>query len=297
MRDSFCSRLARSSEATLTGTATEASIWLLIEMPGPWGGKAVAESDLAPEVRSRILNWEAEADSRRAQFIRRELTVFDKPGSITVFVGYVDSPPGLYRFHFDDYADLLEFDLERASERPFPVSSLCTEPIFLTCTNGRRDACCAKWGREMAAAMSTAAADRAWQTTHLGGHRFAPTVLVLPHGSQYGWLAPDEAVRLVEAHCEERLYRLDRYRGHVGFARPVQAAAIFVRENEDRRAVNALSLLDAVRERTTWQVRLRSGAEVYEVQVVQKETAPIIASCGSDLSRSTCFVPERYRVV
>ena len=175
------------------------------------------------------------------------------------------------------------------------------EPLFLTCTNGRRDACCAKWGRPMAHAMADAAGEAAWQTSHLGGHRFAPTLLVLPHASQYGWLEPEEAAPLVRAHRRGHLYRLDRFRGHTGLPRPVQAAAAFLRERLDARALDALAPVELVRcgedDRSIWRVRFRVGEGLYDVRVAREEGERLPASCDAAPEVATRFVLRAYGLV
>ena len=67
-----------------------------------------------------------------------------------------------------------------------------------------------------------------WETTHLGGHRFAPTMLVLPHGYAYGRLDAGRAKDVLEAARRGRvvLRRLPRPL-HVG--PPGQAAELAVR--------------------------------------------------------------------
>lgn len=282
-----------------SGTATEATTWLLIEVPAPWGGKALAESDLPSDVKFHLLAWEKEADHRRVQFIRREINSFDVIDRITVFVAYVSHrSPLLYALYLDDYSDILNVNLRRFDGRHLPSKgSNHSEPVFLTCTNGRRDACCAKWGREMVRAMSEVAGNTAWQTTHLGGHRFAPTLLVLPHGSQYGWLELEDAGPLVDAHRRECLYRLDRYRGHVGFTRPVQAAAAFLREKVDCQELDALAFVGVTAEDKTSRVRFRVEAQTYEVQILHEEGETIPLSCGSARKPTECLKPTGLRVL
>ena len=62
---------------------------------------------------------------------------------------------------------------------------------ILVCTHGRRDACCGSRGIELLADVARApaisAAVRTWRTSHTGGHRFAPTVIVLPTGTMWAW--------------------------------------------------------------------------------------------------------------
>jgi hypothetical protein len=61
--------------------------------------------------------------------------------------------------------------------------------MLLVCTNGRRDVCCALWGQRFYAAAA-ALLPNVWQTTHLGGHRFAATAVSLP-AAEYFLLRAD----------------------------------------------------------------------------------------------------------
>ena len=60
--------------------------------------------------------------------------------------------------------------------------------MLLVCTNGKRDECCALLGRPIAQRCAPGAPGRVWESNHLGGHRFAPTVTLLPHGTMHGQL-------------------------------------------------------------------------------------------------------------
>ena len=72
-------------------------------------------------------------------------------------------------------------------------------PVFLVCTNGKRDACCALRGNAVYAALAQhVPPDELWVTSHQAGHRFAANVLLLPWGIQLGRLAPESAVPIVE---------------------------------------------------------------------------------------------------
>ena len=63
-------------------------------------------------------------------------------------------------------------------------------PQYFVCTNGQRDLCCARFGLPTYAALRERVGERVWQTTHVGGHRFAPNVLTLPQAALYGRVQP-----------------------------------------------------------------------------------------------------------
>ena len=75
-----------------------------------------------------------------------------------------------------------------------------TDPIFLVCTNGKRDACCALRGRALMTALAADHAERIWECTHLGGHRFAGNLVCLPDGIIYGRVSADDGPRLADAY-------------------------------------------------------------------------------------------------
>ena len=67
-----------------------------------------------------------------------------------------------------------------------------------------------------------------WQASHLGGHRFAPNMVVLPSGVQLGRVSVAEAAGVAAALAAGRI-PLDHYRGRTLYDAPVQAAEIAVR--------------------------------------------------------------------
>jgi hypothetical protein len=95
----------------------------------------------------------------------------------------------------------------------------------LVCTHGRRDACCGTLGTHLALAPPALGAGvRVWRTSHTGGHRFAPTALLLPEGTMWAYLDIDRLVGV-----SQRTLQLDEaarlYRGCTGLDGPeVQAA-------------------------------------------------------------------------
>ncbi|GIT73067.1 MAG: hypothetical protein Ct9H300mP28_28810 [Pseudomonadota bacterium] len=68
---------------------------------------------------------------------------------------------------------------------------------ILVCTHGRHDKCCAKFGQEFAENLRNHLKDQqdnieVFDSSHLGGHRFAPTMIDFPSGRAYGQLTTEE---------------------------------------------------------------------------------------------------------
>lgn len=101
-------------------------------------------------------------------------------------------------------------------------------PVYLVCTHGRHDACCAVRGRPVAATLTAAYPERTWECSHIGGDRFAANVVVLPHSLFYGHVTPARAVELANQYDESAVVP-DLLRGSGAFAPPVQAAQHFAR--------------------------------------------------------------------
>lgn len=130
-----------------------------------------------------------------------------------------------------------------------PAAARATGPqvVALVCTHGSRDACCAVRGRPVAAALAGTAGLDVWESTHLGGCRFAGNAVLLPTGDTLGGLDAASAVAAVAAW---RAGRLDprHHRGRVGRPVAVQAAESLAARalRDDRRgAVAVLSVTPA----------------------------------------------------
>ena len=81
-------------------------------------------------------------------------------------------------------------------ENPGPGwEPLETEQIFV-CTHGKHDLCCAKFGQTVYQRLREEASDKkleldVWEASHLGGHRFAPNLMLFPGGHSHGHLQED----------------------------------------------------------------------------------------------------------
>ena len=83
-----------------------------------------------------------------------------------------------------------------AGERP-GFGEEVTEPVYLVCTNGRHDRCCATYGRPLALALAASHGDLVWESSHVGGDRFAGNLVCLPGGHYFGRVGPADADRVV----------------------------------------------------------------------------------------------------
>jgi hypothetical protein len=238
-----CSRLAGEQPY---GTTSRVGVWVLLEYNAEWRAKAVADNDLPPAVRA-YLDAPLAGLKTRLQLIRHGGPRREE--GLACFVAVADElAPRLYEFRLAAYEDLLALDLAAiAAGDERDAAHLRAEPLFLVCTNGRRDRACARDGLPVYQALQTVAGDSAWQTTHLGGHRFAATALFMPHGVGYAWVTPEEAPELVAAYRRGEIDP-DRLRGRSCYTKEVQAAEVFLRQQTGERHLPGFQLVEAVPE-------------------------------------------------
>jgi hypothetical protein len=284
----LCSMRSREVGEPLAGTAvSETAVWIVLEHRAPWGAKAVVESKLPDDVKARLRAWEAELPGARVQLARRQGRV---DGPLRFWVGVSDLGASRLAEHtLGSVEALLQLDVPaqvralRAGE-PIAGAVTSTRPLVLVCTNGRRDVCCAKLGAPVAQALAQQGELEVWQTTHLGGHRFAATLLQLPEGICYGRVEPHEAPALAEAIRGRRIHRLDRLRGRTALHEAAQAAEAMWRERTGRLELDALARVEHGSDGGTVEVRLhdREGL-VHEFRLACRELgtrAP--PSCGTE---------------
>ncbi len=274
----------------LFGTATRVDVWLLLEHNGPWGAEALADSNLPQPVKDQINRWLAAIPNARLQLIRHESGPV--PAQKAFYVALAREVNAvLYKFHLAEYADLLSLDVPAvAAGDPAYQQFLSSDLVFLVCTNGRRDKCCGKFGAPVYEAMSHFAIDSVWQTTHLGGHRFSPTAIFLPHGIAYGRIDAGDVEKLVSEYRDLRIY-LPKYRGRSCYDEVVQAAEYYLRVQQDAKAVDLYRLIDAQPsgpDRWTVRFESRSDGTLHEINLAQ-HSLEVYKNSG-DPKRST--VPQ-----
>lgn len=218
----LCADTARERGDPMQGTALNVRRFLLIERPGPWAFDALEQSDLDRTVLGQLLAATHQADARTL-LIRRHGRVADT-GVRAWAVADVAEGRILWGSWSDD-RDLL------AARDALTQSSLgwSDDPVLLICTHGRHDTCCAVRGRPVAEALTRRHGDKVWECSHVGGDRFAASVVVLPDGTYYGRVDASDAGDVVDRHLAGTVTP-DRLRGSSMLPPVAQAAAVAVHE-------------------------------------------------------------------
>ncbi len=274
-------------------TASQVRRWILVEQPGSWGADAVAQSGLPVDVATR-LRAVARAVGARLLLIRRHGRSAPHERMCFAVVSTQDVRR-VERFSFTDPAELLAVDW--APLRTFePVGGEpVDDPLYLVCTNGSHDTCCARFGRPVAAALDGKFGQSVWEASHFGGDRFAGNLVFLPDGIYYGRVTPDNARELVAMHGQGVL-SLEHYRGRSFEPFIAQAAEHFVRVDRSLPGVDQVlplqvdELPDGL-----FRVLLRTGAG--ESLTATVECAPAGQAQQLTCRSTTEEHPPRYRLV
>jgi hypothetical protein len=220
----------------------------MLEFGGAWGSHAVENNDLPLSVQNwlhhNVESLRARGFKTRPQLIRQQQ--LRQRDGLSLFVAFSEpSQSRLYQFVVPSHAEFAGIDLSCLVDDPAGFAHrLIKDELFFVCTNGQRDACCAIHGMRVYAEMSRHCESRVWQTTHLGGHRFAATLVSLPGGLVYGRLEPEDVPGLLREHGAGGLL-LDRLRGRSGFDIPSQVAEISLRARTGHRQQDRYLLLEA----------------------------------------------------
>jgi hypothetical protein len=260
--------MARGDSAI--ATASPARRWLLIEQPGPWGRNALKQSRFDSAV-APLLAERAEREGVRVLLVRRPGDRLADSGRRWAYVDTRIGQEGMWWSVRSADADLLTAPWDGS------VGEQAQGPTYLVCTHGGHDACCALRGRPLARAMPVPGPAGVWECSHLGGDRFAPNVVVLPHGFYYGQV-PGDGGELVAAHQHGRV-ALPWLRGRAGLPVPVQAGQHYAREELELLGVDDLAPLhhrqlpteDPEAER--WEVTL-AGPDGPVVVTVESRPSP-----------------------
>jgi len=248
-----------------------------VEYRGVWGHDALRASGLSAEVKAHLRGRARALAPAKVLFVRR--TERRRHDALRVFWGgSADRDSWLRGSEIARHEELLELDFERSSGEPVE------HPLLLVCTHGKHDRCCARSGRPLFQALADAADEGwIWQSSHVGGDRFAGNLVVLPEGLYFGRVGPDEAWTVLDEYLEGRI-DLPRYRGRSWQSFPLQAAEQAVRERTGLTGITDVTVA------STDPIRLEAGGGVYEVEVTREDGELTYLTCASDTLRH----PRRY---
>ena len=268
-----CSALAEDLGEPMIGSVDHRTRWLLIEDRAAWGSHAAEDlvgREFVGAAKARALRvllvrqreWDPSADLERKAIlvdtVKREMAV-------------------------RTIADASELLLAQAVDAPVAdFGTPMTDPIFLVCTNGKRDACCALRGRALVNALAQAQPERTWECTHLGGHRFAGNLVCLPDGIVYGRVGAHDGPRLADAYLAGRL-DASMLRGRSAWPAHAQVAEGALRLELGIDGIDDVALIRTDIDRDRALVLLSAAGEERAFELERRaEVPPRPTSCRSD---------------
>jgi hypothetical protein len=260
----------------------------------PRGSAAQFDSFLLIEHRSSF-GKEAAEDAVRAVYTQDADQVLSLPGLRPFAIRPVGRPetfgstarfigrtgPGSYLRETPNLPSI--GDLAELADCPAPTSP---EPLFAVCTNGSRDRCCAVKGRDLAARLRLELDGEGTdevsvvEVSHLGGHRFAPTMLVLPWGYAYGRLDLESAAEIAYA-AQDGLVHPSNLRGRADLSPAAQVADASWRAELGPARIDAVSIVSVQPDGPYHLVRatVQGRVEQLRLRQVPGETI-VVTACG-----------------
>jgi len=261
-----CAAGSAARDEPAYGTASVVKGFLLIEYVGAWGRDALRDSRL-PEAVKVSMRESSRRLGIKALLIRRHERKRTGATGCRIFAAYAHPhTPWMETTTLVEVEELLDLDLAPLSQGRSLGLTSHSAPVFLTCTHGRHDTCCAERGRPVAKALADGYPDHAWEVSHIGGDRFAGNVLVLPDGLYYGRVEPSNAAAVAADHLAGRL-SVDLLRGRSGYPFAVQAAECFLRTELAETGVAALRLRFRERHGSDWDVTFDVSGRVWHVRL------------------------------
>jgi hypothetical protein len=290
-----CAAVRLALGEPLLGTAPErAASWLLLEHPGPWPAEGLP-GDLPVEAVTALQG--AEERGVRPQLVRRARSR-RRDVHLVLLASCRPGRAWLEARELADLGELADLDLDALGQGQAPgFGSRRRQPVVLVCTHGRREVCCARLGRPVARLLDAQLPPgTVWETTHVGGDRFAPNVVALPDGTYHGAVTRDVLGELCEAVVRGRVV-LPHLRGRAGLPAAVQSADWFLRREIGELRLKSVLPLGWTVEGDETRVELRVGDRDSRYLVVVRAEISVRKRLTSCASGGTTGCPISYRLV
>lgn len=276
-----CSLASRAAGIPLAGTAPQTPAWLVVEQRIPWAARALESERLDAHLRSLLTHVSATVlFSRRQNTSGPERFWYAAAATSALVSGYVS-----------ELVDVLAAGIPLATM----PSTLPLDPVLFVCANAKRDVCCAIESKPLLTQLSER--NDVWQCTHIGGHRFAPTALLLPTGVVYGRLTAKNAVTALDSARRGEIVTTEA-RGSSWLNPLEQIADIHIRHRFD--VAHALELSYEVREAdsSTPTVTVRHlDDRSWRVLLQRRRSEPVFEACGRDPLSETYWSVESIAAV
>jgi hypothetical protein len=274
-----CSTRARQAEESLTATASSGRRWVLLEIAGAWGPSAFRDSPALDPVLGARIERRAAAGGFRIVAIRRPGRARHSGGRRWRWAR-IDSTPRRESVTWgeaDGPADYLTAPFDQEGARSDRI-------VVAVCAHGRHDQCCATRGRSVAALLHQDDPEAVWECSHIGGDRFAATMLLLPHAVNYGWADTLDARHMVSEYRAGRLV-LAGLRGRSAFSFLEQTAQDAARRTFGDLGIGAYEPVRSARvTQASWEVLLADPPGQVRVELSESFSEPLYSNCAATVA-------------
>lgn len=222
MTDDRCSILAQNAHLPLQGSATFRPLQIFFEWPKPWKSPLLASSDLPTDLgllvkdaaqQRKVLSLLAFCDPHKEPDLRHLRVVVARLKQSEGFPSYEFLEDFVSKDMLTQYLRSIVFSNEVEYKKTFSKKE-----IFI-CTHAAHDRCCGDFGPQLVSKILVDPKLKEFgifECSHLGGHRFAPTMIELPTFNCYGFLN-EEVVRKILLDSEDHTSLVQsHYRGFCG---------------------------------------------------------------------------------
>ena len=284
--DVFCSDIQAEP---LPGTAKTGSTYVLLEWPGPWSRDVLDGDTLGAELSAKL---KAHLAQHNATLLLIRHTSRERRAIADHHVYLVFADEAVTEvLHVDGPEAVLDLDLSGPGKNG---AQRRDTPLVLVCTHGKRDRCCAVKGRALVRELERND-DVVWETSHIKGHRFAPTMLLMPWAYSFGRMSQAAASAMID-HALAGRYFVPGNRGRGTLPPAAQAAEIAVAAELSRAGeeVGIGQLLADAPDTAddTATVTVRAGDRAFTVSLRRREVDGVVASCGQAPKREKVWVAE-----
>lgn len=271
----------------LPGTAKPGSVYVLFEWPEAWPRDVMGDAALGEELTAKLAPM-LEAHDATLLLIRHPTREGRNISDHHLYLVFANEAVTEVK-HVDSPDELLELDLSGPGRNG---AERRERPLLLICTHAKRDRCCAVKGRPLVNELHARhpfgpGNDVVWETSHIKGHRFAPTMLLMPWAYSFGRMNI-EATDAMLADASEGLYFVpgNRGRGTLGPAEQVAELAVAAEVPGARYGQFEVAASGG----DSAQVTDTASGQVYEVQLEQRPVSGVVDSCGKPPKESTAWV-------
>ena len=282
---------------SLPGTAKPGSTYVLFEWPHAWTHDVLDGGTLGAEFTEKLKAHLAEYDASLL-LIRHPTREGRQIDDHHVYLVFAEDE-ATEVMHVDGPEALLKLDLSGPGKNAAAGATARTKPLLLVCTHAKRDRCCAVKGRSMINKLVQKypfghGNDVVWETSHIKGHRFAPTMLLMPWAYSFGRMTFEATDAMLEAALRGE-YFVPGNRGRGTLSAPAQAAEVAVaaelaRAGEQVR-YGELEVADVAVAGDGGYVRVDKQGASYTVELVRKEVTGVVPSCGKPAKADESWVP------